>query len=82
MQSLTEAVMKLAPPGGRNLFPSASEGARKQQVHRAARSGETVRLKPGLFLLGRDYRRTELHPYVVAALLHSPSQVSIVFVTA
>lgn len=57
MKSLTEAVMKLAPPGGafdatvvRNLFPHVSEGARKLLVHRAVDSGELIRLKPGRFL--------------------------------
>ena len=84
MQSLTEAVMKLAPPGGLfnetvvgNLFPQGSEGARKQLVHRAVASGEVSRLKPGLFALRPEYRRTELHPYAVAAFLHAPSHVSL-----
>ena len=84
MQSLTEAVMKLAPPGGLfnetvvgNLFPGGSDGARKQLVHRAVASGEISRLRPGLFVLRPEYRRTELHPYVVAAFLHSPSHVSL-----
>jgi hypothetical protein len=36
-----------------------------------------VRLKPGLFLLAKAYRRTDPHPYVVAALLHAPSHVSL-----
>ena len=69
MQSLTEAVMMLAPPGGLfnetvvgNLFPHGSGGARKQLVHRAVASGEISRLKPGLFALRPEYRRTELHP--------------------
>ena len=84
MQSLTEAVLKLAPPGGlfsetvvSNLFPHGSDGARKQLVHRAVASGEISRLKPGLFALRPEYRRTGLHPYVVAAFLHSPSHVSL-----
>lgn len=84
MQSLTEAVMKLAPPGGLfnetvvgNLFPVGSDGARKQLVHRAVASGEISRLRPGLFALRPEYRRTELHPYVAAAFLHSPSHVSL-----
>ncbi len=53
MQALTEAVMKLAPPGGLfnetvvgNLFPLGSDGARKQLVHRAVASGEISRLEP------------------------------------
>ena len=50
MQSLTEAVFELAPPGGlfnetvvSNLFPHGSYGARKQLVHRAVASGEIIR---------------------------------------
>ena len=84
MQSLTEAVLKLAPPGGLfnetvvgNLFPHGSDGARRQLVHRAVASGEIIRLKPGIFALCPEYRRSELHPYVVAAVLHSPSHVSL-----
>ncbi len=84
MQSLTEAVFELAPPGGlfnetvvSNLFPHRSDGARKQLVHRAVASGEIIRLRPGIFALRPEYRRSELHPYVVAAFLHSPSHVSL-----
>ena len=82
MQQLTEKALLLSPPGGlfdmtavRNLFPNSTEGARKVLVHRAARAGEVIRLKPGLFLLQKSYRRTDPHPYVVAALLHAPSHV-------
>ena len=84
MQSLTEAVIKLAPPGGLfnetvvgNLFPHGSDGARKQLVHRAVANGEISRLRPGQYVLRPEYRRTELHPFVVAAFLHSPSHVSL-----
>ncbi len=61
----------------RNLFPNASEGARKLLVHRAVAGQEVIRLKPGLFLLCREVRRTEPHPYVLPALLHSPSHISL-----
>ena len=76
--------MSLAPPGGlfnetvvKDLFPNESEGARKQLVHRAVSRGEVLRLKPGLFLLRREYRRSELRPFVIAGLLHSPSHISL-----
>jgi hypothetical protein len=76
--------MEISPPGGlfdetvvRNLFPEATEGARKLLVHRAVEHGEVIRLKPGLFVLRREYRRTEPHPFVIASLLHSPSHVSL-----
>jgi hypothetical protein len=84
MQPLTEKALILSPPGGlfemtavRNFYPDLSEGARKLLVHRAVTAGEILRLKPGLFLLGSKFRRSSPHPYVVAALLHAPSHVSL-----
>ncbi len=84
MQKLTEKVLKLAPPGGlfdetviHNLFPDISIGARGLLVHRACKAGEILRLKPGLFVLGQPYRKSEPHPFVVAAMLHAPSHVSL-----
>jgi hypothetical protein len=73
MQNLTEKVFRLSPPGGifdetavRNLFPGKTEGARKLLVHRAVSEGEIIRLKPGLFLLAKEFRRTHPHPFVLA----------------
>ena len=84
MQTVTEQVMRLAPPGGlfdetvvRNLFPNASEGARRLLVHRAVSVREILRLKPGLFILASEYRKSEAHPFCVAALLHGPSHISL-----
>jgi predicted transcriptional regulator of viral defense system len=84
MQTLTEQVFMLAPPGGlfdetviRNLFPDSSEGARALLTHRASQAGEILRLKPGLFALAPPFRKSEPHPFVVAAVLHSPSHVSL-----
>lgn len=84
MLSLTKEVFKISPPGGlfdmtvvRNLFPDRSEGARKVLVHRAESKGEILRLKPGLFLLAEEYRKSHPHPFVIAAALHSPSHVSL-----
>jgi len=84
MQNLTERVFNLAPPGGlfdetviHNLFPDSSDGARALLVHRACQAGEILRLKPGLFVLGTPYRKSEPHPFVVAAVLHSPSHISL-----
>jgi hypothetical protein len=84
MQRLTEKVFKLGPPGGlfdetvvRNLFPDGSDGARALLVHRACQVGEILRLKPGLFVLGPPYRKSEPHPFVVAGVLHAPSHVSL-----
>ncbi len=76
--------MQLEPPGGffdetviRNLFPNSSEGARKLLVHRAVTNDDVVRIKPGIYLLPSKYRKSELHPYAVAALLHWPSHISL-----
>ncbi len=84
MQTLTERLLELAPPGGlcdetvvRNLFPEATTGARRLLVHRAIQSGELLRLKPGLFILAPAYRKSDVHPFAVAALLHGPSHVSL-----
>lgn len=84
MQTLTEAVFKLNPPGGlfdltvvANLYPELSAGARKLLLHRAIVNEEVLRLKPGAFILAPAYRRTHPHHFVVAALLHSPSHVSL-----
>lgn len=84
MQAMTEKIFRLSPPGGlfdetavRNLFPGRSEAARKVLVHRACSAGEIIRLKPGLFLLAPELRKTHPHPFVIAALLHSPSHISL-----
>lgn len=84
MQNLTEKIFRLSPPGGifdetviRNVFSDKSEGARKLLVYRAVSAGEIIRLKPGLFLLAPEFRRTDPHPFVIAAALHSPSHVSL-----
>lgn len=84
MQALTESLLTLAPPGGicdetvvRNLFPEATTGARRLLVHRAVLAGELLRLKPGLFILMPTYRKSEAHPFAVAALLHGPSHISL-----
>jgi hypothetical protein len=81
---VTELVFRLAPPGGvfdetvlRNLLADRSESARKVLVHRAIATGEVIRLKPGLFLLAPVFRKTQPHPFVIAAILHSPSHVSL-----
>jgi hypothetical protein len=84
MQTLTEQVYKLAPPGGlfdeavvRTLFPGASAGALKLLVHRAVKKGEVLRLKPGFYCLSSEFRHSEPHPFVVAGVLHSPSHISL-----
>ena len=84
MQTLTEKIFKLSPPFGlfdgtvvRNLFPDSNEGARKLLIHRAVKTNEIMRLKRGLFILAREYRKSDPHPYVIAAMLHAPSHISL-----
>jgi hypothetical protein len=84
MQTLAEKMFVLGPPGGlfdetviQNLFPDSSDGARALLVHRACQAGEILRLKPGVFVLSELYRKSQPHPFVVAGVLHAPSQVSL-----
>lgn len=84
MQNLTERIFRLAPPGGlfdetvvTNLYPDSSPGARALMIHRGIQAGEVLRLRPGLFVLGAPYRKSEPHPFVVASALHAPSHVSL-----
>jgi hypothetical protein len=84
MQTVTELVFRLSPPGGifdetvlRNLLADRSESARKVLVHRAIGAGEVIRLKPGVFLLAPEFRKSHPHPFVIAAALHSPSHISL-----
>ncbi len=84
MQTLTEYILKLSPPFGlfdrtvvENLFPEVSDGARKLLIHRAVNSKEILRLKRGLFVLSREYQKILPHPFLVAAMLHSPSHISL-----
>ena len=60
-----------------NLLPRHSTGARRALVHRAVASGGLLRLKPGLYCLPPELRRSHPHPFVVAAMLHFPSQLSL-----
>jgi predicted transcriptional regulator of viral defense system len=46
-------------------------------VYRSVSRGEILRLKPGLFLLTEEFRKSHSHPFAIAALLHSPSHVSL-----
>jgi hypothetical protein len=65
MQTLTERVFALAPPGGlfdqtvvANLFPGASVGARRLLLHRAVGRGEVLRVTRGIYCLAEPYRKT------------------------
>jgi len=83
MQTLTESIFRLAPPGGlfdesvvRTAFPDKSLGARQLLVHRAVHHGEVLRLKPGLYILAGNICSAQAHPFVLAAALFSPSHIS------
>ena len=84
MQTLTQKVFELSPPGGlfdetviSNFFPTHTKGARKALVHRAVESCEVLRLKPGLFCLNKLYRKNTVHPFTLASVLLAPSQISL-----
>jgi hypothetical protein len=84
MQTLTHEVFKLNPPGGlfnetvvTNLFPDRSKGARELLLDRAIKAGEIQRVKRGLYILSPSYRKSDLPLFTVAALLLSPSHVSL-----
>lgn len=84
MQTLTEKVFKLSPPFGLfngtvvgNFFPNTNEAARKLLIYRAVNANEILRLKRGLYILAREYRKSAPHPYVIAAMLHAPSHISL-----
>jgi hypothetical protein len=84
MKTLTQAVFRLSPPGGifnetvlSNLFPDRTRGARELLIDRALKAGEILRLKRGIYVLAPEYRKTEPPPWTVAALLLSPSHVSL-----
>lgn len=84
MKTLTEKVFSLAPPGGlfnetvvANLFPDRSKGARELLLDRAIKAGEILRIKRGLYVLNSEYRKTDPPPFAVAALLYSPSHISL-----
>jgi hypothetical protein len=84
MKTLTQRVFKLGPPGGifnetvvGNLFPESSQGARELLLDRALKAGEILRIKRGIYVLAPEYRKTATPPFTVAALLHSPSHISL-----
>lgn len=84
MKTLTQAVYKLSPPGGifnetvvNNLFPDRSRGARELLLNRANKAGEIISLKRGTYMLAPEYRKSEPPQWTIAALLLSPSHVSL-----
>jgi len=84
VKTLTERVYHLSPPYGlfdgtvvRNLFYNETEGARKLLLHRAVRAGEILRLKPGLYMIAPKFRKEPPHSFILAAVLHFPSHISL-----
>jgi len=83
MQTLTETVWKLAPPGGlfdetvvATCFPEASAAARRNLVHRATRAGEVQIVRRGLYVLAPPFRGKALDPVVLVPMIYGPSYVS------
>lgn len=83
MQTLTEAIWRLNPPGGlfdetvvMNCFPKESPAARHNLVYRASQAGEVAILRRGLYVLREPFRRDMLDPAVLVPLLYGPSYMS------
>jgi hypothetical protein len=84
MQTLTEALFMLGPPGGIfdetvvvNLFPDRSQGSRELLINRALKAKEILRIKRGVYVLASAFRKTDPPLFTVASLLLSPSHVSL-----
>jgi predicted transcriptional regulator of viral defense system len=84
MQTLTQEVFLLGPPGGlfdqavvRNLFPDLSQGARNVLITRAVASGEVLKPKRGFYVLSELYRKSPPHLFAVAPMLYGPSAISL-----
>ncbi len=84
MKTLTQSVYKLSPPGGLfnetvvgNLFADRTHGARELLLDRAIKAKEVQRLKRGIYVLAPEYRKTTPPLFTIAAVLHSPSHISL-----
>ena len=83
MQTLTEVIWKLNPPGGlfdktvvANCFPVETAAAHRNLVYRAKEAGEISIIRRGLYLLEKPYRHEGADPIVIAPLIYGPSYVS------
>jgi hypothetical protein len=84
LQTLTEALARIDAPMGmfdetvvHNLFRDRGTGAQRALVHRAAVTGEILRLRPGLYCLAEPWRRNAVHPFALASVLLAPSHISV-----
>ena len=84
MQTLTEKLFHFDSKSGifddtvlSYIFPNLSIGALRALLHRAVKKGEVIRLKPGYYCLSAKYQSQQLHPFLIAAVLHSPSHISL-----
>ncbi|NLI78207.1 MAG: hypothetical protein GX442_17450 [Candidatus Riflebacteria bacterium] len=83
MQTLTEALWTLQPPGGlfdetviTACFPAATAAARRNLLYRAARAGEVTILRRGLYVLAPPVCRAPIDPLALPPLMYGPSYVS------
>ena len=83
MQTLTEEIWKLNPPGGLfdhsilvTLFPEVSKSARRNLLYRATQAGEVAIVRRGLYVLEEPFRQATLHPSVLAPMIYGPSCLS------
>ncbi len=58
------------------LLFGMSAAARHNKLSREVKQGNLIRLKRGVYALGKRYQRKGLHPFVVAHKLYFPSYIS------
>jgi hypothetical protein len=81
MKQITEIILSsvsrdfFTTPVLMNLLPG-SDDSRKGVIKRALASGEIVRLRRGVYILGERYRREKFNSFELARLLCAPSYVS------
>ncbi|HOY67345.1 MAG TPA: hypothetical protein PLP29_10680 [Candidatus Ozemobacteraceae bacterium] len=83
MQTLTEALWNLHPPGGlfdesviSTCFPTATAAGRRNLLYRATQAGEVISLRRGLYVLTSPACRTPIDPLALPPLVYGPSYVS------
>jgi hypothetical protein len=81
MQTLTEEIFrKTSSPvfTDKEIDPSwkITDNARYALLKRAVRSHEVIRLRRGLYMLSKEYRKRDIHPFAVAQYIHGPSYIS------
>lgn len=82
MTTLTEKVfLKIPSPifSDKEIMSvlKCTDDARYALLKRALAEGEIIRLRRGLYMLSKEYRKREIHPFVLAQYIDGPSYVSL-----